>query len=214
MKSTPLTAQFRAEIDCPKEVLMWNYYDHEHLVGTQYKRYNAIRVLLERDGWSLVLGGGSMSLFPLYSSGISFQHMEGNTMKSFQQGCIGFMLETETLFEDLANDRCTVTVTYRIKTHPMFKLFDPFFQKLFKKWFWATWEEDVPMHLRRWKVHQLGFKDFSGIEYINEKLPRPQHIEPGKYEFVPPIKNSSATRNQEGIEGPCDSSVGLGSADS
>jgi hypothetical protein len=202
MKFTLLTAQFRAEIDCPKEVLMWNYYDHDHLVGTQFKHYNEIRVLSERDDWSLVLRGKSMSLFPLYGSGISVQHIEGNTMKSFQQGCIGSMLETETLFEDLPIDRCSVTVTYRIKTHPMFKLFDSFFQKLFKKWFWVAWEEDVPMHLRRWKVHQLGFKDFSGIEYINEKLPRPQHIERGKYEFVPPVKKCFAIRNQEGTEGP------------
>ncbi len=53
MKSALLTAQFRAEMDCPKEVVMWNYYDHEHLVGTHYKYYNATRVLAERDDWSL-----------------------------------------------------------------------------------------------------------------------------------------------------------------
>ena len=202
MKSTLFTAQFRTEMDCPKEVLMWNYYDHEYLVGTQYKDYHAIRVLSKRDDWSLVLRGKSMPLLPLYSSGIGFQHMEGNTMKSFQQRSIGFMLETETLFEDLPNDRCTVTVSYRIETHAMFKLFHLFFQKLFKKWFWAAWEEDVSMQLRRWKVHQLGFRDFSGIEYVNKKLPRPEHIEPGKYEFVPPVKKFSPIKNQEGIERP------------
>ena len=54
MKSATLTAQFEAEMDCPKEVVMWNYYDHEHLVGTHYKLYDKARVLAERDNWSLV----------------------------------------------------------------------------------------------------------------------------------------------------------------
>jgi hypothetical protein len=47
------------------------------------------------------------------------------------------------------------------------------------------------MRLRRWKVHRLGFKDFSGIEYINKKLPKPEDFEPGKYEFIPPVRKSS-----------------------
>ena len=213
MKTFLLTAKFRAEMDCPKEVVMWNYYDHEHLVGTHYKYYNATRVLAERDDWSLVVRGKRMPLLPFYTSGIGFQYMDGNTMKSFHQDTIGFMLEMEAFFEDLPNDRCAVTVTYRINTHPIFKLFDPFFQKLFKKWFWATWEEDAPMRLRRWKVHQLGFKDFSGIDYVNKKLPRPEHIEPTPYEFIPPVKKSSPIRTTEGIERPFDSSVELGYAD-
>lgn len=35
------------------------------------------------------------------------------------------------------------------------------------------------MRLRRWKVHKLGFKDFSGIEYINKKLPMPADTQAG-----------------------------------
>ena len=86
----------------------------------------------------------------------------------------------QAFFEDMPNDRCSVTVTYRINAHP--DLQDPryrYFKKLFKGWFWATWEEDAPMRLRRWKVHKLGFKDFSGIEYINKKLPKPEPIRTG-----------------------------------
>ena len=134
-------------------------------------------------------------------------------MKSFHQDSIGLMLEMEAFFEDLQNDRSAVTVTYRINTHPIFKLFDPFFQKLFKKWFWATWEEDAPMRLRRWKVHQLGFKDFSGIEYINKKLPKPEDFEAGKYEFNPPVRKSSPIKTAEGVERPFDHSTELGYAE-
>ena len=63
----------------------------------------------------------------------------------------------------MPNDRCSVTVTYRIDTHPFFKLFEPFFKKIFERWFWATWEEDAPMRLRRWKVHKLGLKNSAAL---------------------------------------------------
>jgi hypothetical protein len=131
-------------------------------------------------------------------------------MKSFHQDAIGFVLQMEAEFKDLPDDRCSVTVTYRIDTHRFFKLFEPFFQKLFKKWFWATWEEDAPMRLRRWKVHKLGFKDFSGIGYINNKLPKPEQNEPGKYEFIPPVRKSSPIRTVAGVERPFKQSLELG----
>jgi hypothetical protein len=137
----------------------------------------------------------------------------GNTMKSFHKDSIGFMLEMEALFTDLPNDRCSVAVTYRINTHPIFRVMEPVFKKLFKRWFWATWEEDAPMRLRRWKVHQLGFKDFSGIEYINKRLPKPEHLEPEKYEFNPPVRSSSPIKTPEGIERPFDHSTELGYTD-
>ena len=86
------------------------------------------RVLAERDDWSLVLRSKRMPLFPLYTSGIGFQYMDGNTMKSFHQDSIGFMLEMQALFEDLPNDRCSVTVTYRIDTYPVLKLSNRFFR--------------------------------------------------------------------------------------
>ena len=69
------------------------------------------------------------------------------------------------------------------------------------------------MRLRRWKVHNLGFKDFGGIEYINKKLPKPEPIEPGKYQFIPPVRKSSPIRTPEGIARPFDTSIELGYAD-
>jgi hypothetical protein len=210
MKPYTLMAQFSAEMDCPKEIVMWNYYDHEHLVGTHFKLYNRARVLAERDNWSLVLRSKRMPLLPFYSSGIGFQYMDGSTMRSYHKDSIGFMLETEIQFRDLPEERCSVTVTYRIDTHPVFKILEPVFRKLFKRWFWATWEEDAPMRLRRWKVHKLGFKDFGGIEYINKKLPKPEVLEPGKFEFNPPVRSSSPIKTVEGIERPFDHSTELG----
>jgi hypothetical protein len=66
------------------------------------------------------------------------------------------------------------------------------------------------MRLRRWKVHQLGFKDFSGIEFINKKLPEPENIQAGPYIFDPPVKSSSPIKTVVGIERPFDHSTELG----
>jgi len=213
MKSYTLQAQYEAEMDCPKEVVMWNYYDHEHLVGTHYKLYDKARVVAERDDWALVFRSKRMPLLPFHTSGIGFQYMDGNTMKSFHKDSIGFFLETEIQFIDLPNDRCLIRVTYRIHTHPFFKLFEPFFKRLFEKWFWATWEEDAPMRLRRWKVHKLGFKEFSGIDYINKKTAKPEPLNVGKYEFNPPVKSSSPIKTISGVERPFSYNLELGYRD-
>ncbi len=210
MAETSLILRCAAEMDCPKEVVMWNYYDHEHLVGTHYKYYSHARVLAERDDWALVYRKMKMPLLPFYNSGIALQYIDGDTMKTFHKDSIGFLLEMQAKFEDLPGDRSRVSVTYKINAYPFLKIFEPFFQKLFEKWFHGTWVEDAPMRLRRWKVHQLGFRDFYGIDYINKKTQRPDRIEFKKYEFNPPVKSSSGINKAEGVNRPFDRSVELG----
>jgi hypothetical protein len=210
MKRYTLQAQFQADMDCPKEVVMWNYYDHEHLVGTHYKLYDRARVVAERDDWALVYRSKRMPLLPFRTAGIGFQYMDGNTMKSFHKDSIGFFLETDIEFIDRPENRCTIRVIYRINTHPFFKLLEPLFKRLFEKWFWATWEEDAPMRLRRWKVHNLGFKEFGGVDYINKKAPKPEHLDAGKYIFDPPVRTASPIKTVQGVERPFTQSLELG----
>jgi hypothetical protein len=210
MKRYTLQAQFQADMDCPKEVVMWNYYDHEHLVGTHYKLYDRARVVAERDDWALVYRSKRMPFLPFRTAGIGFQYMDGNTMKSFHKDSIGFFLETDIEFIDRPENRCTIRVTYHINTHPFFKLFEPLFKRLFEKWFWATWEEDAPMRLRRWKVPNLGFKEFSGVDYINKKASKPEHLDAGKYIFDPPVRTASPIKTVQGVERPFTQSLELG----
>ena len=213
MKNITLSLKCQREMDCPKEIVMWNYYDHEHLIGTHYKLYDRARVLAERDDWALVYRSKKMPFLPFYTGGLALQFMDGNTMKTFHQDSNGFLLEMEVQFEDLPNNRSLMTATYKINVHPFFKIFEPLFKSLFKKWFDATWEEDAPMRLRRWKVHQLGFKDFHGIDYINKKLSKPTKIEVKEYEFNPPIKSFLPIKSIDGIARPFSESVEFGYKD-
>ena len=213
MKQVTLSLKCQREMDCPKEIVMWNYYDHEHLIGTHYKLYDRARVLAERDDWALVYRSKKMPLLPFYTGGLALQYMEGNTMKTFHQESNGFLLEMEVLFEDLPSNRSRMTAIYKMNVHPIFKIFEPIFKILFKKWFDATWEEDAPMRLRRWKVHQLGFKDFSGIDYINRKTAKPEKLEVKKYEFISPVKSFLPIKSIDGIPRPFSHSVELGYKD-
>jgi hypothetical protein len=106
------------------------------------------------------------------------------------------MLEMQALFEDLPNDRCSVTVTYRIDTHPIFKIFEPFLGAI---------QAFVLGHLvgrcgcgaRRFT--SSGFKEFSGIEYINKTLPKPDDLEPGKYESNHPSESLPRSQRRKAL---------------
>lgn len=210
MKNITLTLRCEREMDCPKEVVMWNYYDHEHLTGTHYKYYSTARVLAEGNNWALAYRKMKMPFLPFTCSGIALQCIENNVMKTFHKDSIGFLLEMEVHFKDLPNDRSLITVIYNINTHPFLKLFEPIFKKLFKGWFHATWVEDEPMRLRRWRVHKLGFKDFCGINYINNKSSKPENLEIKKYEFKLPIPSFSNIKSIDGLNRSFMKSVELG----
>ncbi len=210
MKQDTFSLTCSSEMDCPKEIVMWNYYDHEHLVGTHYKYYDNARVLYEKDGAALVYRSKRMPFLPFYTGGLALQYMDGNVMKTVHHDSNGFLLEMQVKFDDLPHDRCKITTTYTMNVHPIFKIFEPIFKMLFKKWFYATWDEDAPMRLRRWKVHQLGFKDYYGIDYINKKLPKLEKLEVKKYEFNPPIVTLPQIKSASGQDRPFAKSVEIG----
>ena len=209
MKQVTLTLKYAREMDCPKDVVIWNYYDHEHLLGTHYKYYREARIIAEKDSWALVFRRMKMPLLPFDNSTLACQWMDGDVMHVVHRDLIGFLLEMEVHFEELPNDRSLITVIYNIKVHPLLKMFEKYFQMVFERWYEGTWEEDEPMRLRRWRVHKLGFKDFVGLDYINKKLPIPTEMPNKEYVFKPPVAAFSAIK-REGITRPSISDVELG----
>jgi len=207
-----LTLNLSKEMDCPKEVVIWNYYDHEHLCGTHWKLYHEARVLAEKDDWALVFRKSKIPIVPFSNQGIGFQMMEGNVMKTFHFDMVGFLLEMEVHFFDLPNNRSKMDIVYQIRVPYWMRFIEPLFRKVFTNWFDNAWAEDVPMRMRRWKVYQLGFKDFHGVDWINKKQAKPDlKIEP--YRFDPPVPSLPQIRSPEGIHRPFDSSIELESED-
>ena len=58
------------------------------------------------------------------------------------------------------------------------------------------------------RLHRL--QRFRRDRLWDKKLPRPEPIELGKYEFIPPVSRSSPGRTVEGIERPFDAGTELG----
>jgi len=162
------------EMDCPKEVVVWNYYDHEHVVGTHYKYYNHFKIIAERADWCLVERFYKLPIISLRASSVGFMWKENpNLYGSIQFGKLGTRLQQKIILDDLGPDRCKVISVYEMQVPFIFKPFEFLFKKITTRWFHATWEEDAPMRLRRWKVWKLGFQDFTGIDYINQKTAKP-----------------------------------------
>ena len=70
MSKTFLHSVSSANSKFPKDLLIWNYWDHEHIVGTHFKHYKKVNILFEDDGLLVlnkpcglaVHGGSGLSL--------------------------------------------------------------------------------------------------------------------------------------------------------
>ena len=169
-----LTAKCSMDMDCPRGVVVWNYYDHEHVVGTHYKYYSAFRIIAERDDWCLVERYYKLPIINLRASSLGFMFMESpNLIRSVQHGKLGLVLEQEIHLEDTGPESCRVTSTYTMEVPGFATVFQKLFQRVVTRWFHDTWVEDAPMRVRRWKVWKLGFRDFRGLDYVNDKTEKP-----------------------------------------
>src|SRR6202035_3797960 len=103
-----------------------------------------------------------------------------------------------------------VTVESRVKVPRILLWLQPFFHNLMRRWFYSVWEEDMEMRERRLKVWQLGFRDFVGLNYVNNKTAgpdRPDTERPYPIELPVP-KITEITRG--GVSRPFKSSKKLG----
>lgn len=169
-----LTSRIEQEMECPKEIVIWNYFDHEHIVGTHYKHYETVQVIAESGTWCLLGHRLKLPFIGFQLNKRSFGILDTpNSMKCFHFGPMGLMLEQAYEFKDLGSERCLVILESRMEVPALFKIFQLYFEKLLYRWFYDTWDEDHPMRLRRWKVWKLGFKNFAGVDYINQKTKKP-----------------------------------------
>jgi hypothetical protein len=207
-----LNAKCSLEMDCPKEIVVWNYYDHEHVVGTHYKWYSECKILAERDDWCLVERFYKLPVINLRASSLGFMFAESpNLYRSIQYGKLGTILHQEILLEDIGTERCRVTGTYTMDVPAPFKVLQPLFTKVITRWFHATWEEDAPMRIRRWKVWKLGFRDFRGIDYINKKTAKPADLDPNRpYPLRLPVPKTRESPAGSGYRRHFDKSVEVG----
>ena len=60
-------------------------------------------------------------------------------------------------------NKCLVEVNYKFKFTGLRILLYPLIKFLIPRWNKRTWNEDLPLKLRRQKIKRMNFKDFKGL---------------------------------------------------
>ena len=198
-------------MDCSKEVVIWNYFDHEHVVGTHYKYYDKFNIVAEKDDWTpgrALLQAADHRPQDLVVRVHVPREPQPDSLDPVREDRPG--PRSDDHLTDIGPDRCLVATEYRLKAPFFFKLLAPLWKRITDRWFINTWDEDAPMRLRRQKVWNLGFRDFVGIHYVNQKKPQPEGVPSNRpYPVQLPVPKTKGRKDGE-YERPFATSVEVG----
>ena len=171
MKPFYLTSISSANTSFPKKLLLWNYWDHEHIVGTHFEHYKKVNIIYEDSKVCFSERWAKLPYLPFYLKTTDFAVLTNESQMDVHHYAFFNLLYCKQTFkfEDLENSGCKVTRYDYIRVPKFFSFLQSFFNKIMKKWFIKVWEEDMPMRERRMKVWSLGFVDFKGIDFVNKK---------------------------------------------
>lgn len=155
---------FRREVNAGRAAVLWNYWDHEHLVVV-HKNYTDAQIIYENDFMAALLLTYRLPVFSMlksHSLNVMVQHGP-NVLKAVNIGVFGVpVVTTITIVEDVL-DHCVLTINYRFFLLGWKTLLAPAIELLVPRWNERVWKEDLPLKERRQKVLRLGFRDFYGL---------------------------------------------------
>jgi hypothetical protein len=164
-----LEVEIVKEIECSKEVALWNYWDHEHLdiVHDGYKQsdvlYDKKNFLFRVDQIKIPLLPFMKFMTPIFM----VQDDDDNLLVYAIQ--MGVLSKTTITIISKSEKNCQITMNYKFYLNGWRKLLRPILKRLIPKWNERVWQEDVNLKLRRQKVKDMGFRDFVGLNEDREK---------------------------------------------
>ena len=159
-----LNLTFKRKVNACAKVCLWNHWDQDHANYVHKGLYTETEIFYEDDRVILTLHRLKIPLLPfLIINTVDFEVLKDkNTVCTY-----GFQLGIPSLstavYKDIGKDKCLVTVNYKFKFSGLQILLYPLIRFLVPRWNLRTWEEDLPLKLRRQKVKRLNFKDFKGL---------------------------------------------------
>ena len=159
-----LDVTFKRKVNCSANVCKWNHWDHEHLHYTHKSFYKKTQIFYEDDRVVFVWHEMHVPLIPFLN--VSTYDLtvlkDNNTVVTygFQFGVPSCSTAT---YKDISKDKCSVEVNYKFQFTGMLILLYPLIKLMIPKWNERTWNEDLPLKLRRQKVKRMNFKDFKGL---------------------------------------------------
>jgi len=168
-----LELEFCREINCSKETVLWNYWDHEHLTE-MHDGYISSDIMYEKGNILFRVDSIKFSMIPFLSSKTPIfmsQHDE-NTLIVY---AIQFSVISKTTIqvEELEVYKTKINMNYKFYLNGWRIVLKPILKKFIKRWNDRVWIEDLEIKQRRDKFIKLGFKDFSGmpIKISDRKAP-------------------------------------------
>jgi hypothetical protein len=167
--------EFVQEIDVAAAVVIWNYFDHEHLTVV-HRGYTDAQVLYEKGDTTLLLVTLRVPLFRfLKSHSLSTMVVQERTdtkmrFFDFNMGLFGIPSINRFDIEEIAPDRTRIVTRYKFILRSWRMLLAPLLYRMMERWNRQVWLEDLPLKLRRHKVLRHGFQDFVGMpEKLEER---------------------------------------------
>lgn len=155
---------YERDVDAGRAAVLWNYWDHEHLVVV-HKNYTDARLIYENDAMAALLLTYRLPVFSFlrsHSLNVMIQHAP-HTLKAVNIGLFGIPVLTTVRIEEDRRDHCRLRITYRFFLLGWKSALAPLLTFLVPRWNEQVWREDLPLKLRRQKMLRLGFRDFYGL---------------------------------------------------
>lgn len=155
---------YTRELDAGRAAVLWNYWDHEHLVVV-HANYTDAKIIYENDFMAALLLTYRLPVFSFiksHSLNVMIQHSP-NVVKAVNVGLFGVPAVTTVRIEENRRDHCHITMQYRFFLIGWRRMLAPFLSFMIPRWNERVWKEDLPLKLRRQKMLRLGFKDFYGL---------------------------------------------------
>ena len=185
-----LERNFQKEIDSSLAVVLWNYWDVEHLTVV-HDAYSKAEVLYHDKNqhiynitWKLPI------LSFLSSSSLAVAIMRSPTVfQNYQKTWFGIPTIATIRLEETGVDSCRIKMNYKFVLRGWRKILAPFMWRMMESWNEKVWVEDLPLKVRRQKALRWGFRDFVGFpdkveERVNDRpltqslpVPRPPGAE-------------------------------------
>lgn len=164
--------QFTREIAASRAVVLWNYWDHEHLIVV-HNNYTSAKIIYEDEKIAVYLLTFKLPVFSfLRSKSLNVMiQKDPNTIKVYNVGLFGLPSATTITVEGITKDRSKITMNYKFVLTGWKHILAFFLPGMIAKWNQQVWDEDLPLKMRRQKVLRNGFKDFTGLpKNVSERI--------------------------------------------
>lgn len=167
-----ITREFVRDVDAGRAAVLWNYWDHEHLVVV-HGNYTDAKIIYEDERMAALLLSYRLPLFRFvvsHSLNIMVQR-SADVIKAINIGLFGVPILTTIRVTEDRRDHSVIHIRYRFFLLGWRVMLAPFIERMVPRWNERVWQEDLPLKVRRQRVLRLGFQDFYGLpERVEDRV--------------------------------------------